>query len=175
MKSKCNLCGGRYPNIVNHIEKFHPSTISKSSGNLRIKSQRGQKKSLAGKKRIVVDGNNVAHSGDKGASFDKLEACINYLLKKNYNPTVIVARALRYRIKQSEKLIDAIDRGVILEAEPGLDDDCEIIERAMTLNCPVLTNDSYTNHRGKYSHVSNPFPRLQRFNYAIGKFKFRLN
>ena len=68
------------------------------------------------------------------------------LKKKGYSPLFVVSSALKYSINDYDGLMEWIKKGLIIEAPSGEDDDVTVLEYAKRYNCPIISNDRYSEY-----------------------------
>lgn len=91
---------------------------------------------------ILVDGSNVAWYGQDKPRLGNILSLRDHLRQAGYFPIYIcVDAALTYRIDQSAKLENLVEKHVVITADAGTAADEAIVREAKRLGCPVITND----------------------------------
>ena len=105
---------------------------------------------------VIIDGNNVAYSLAKSKSPElrPLLKVRKKLIDEGYEPVVVVSAALRHRIDDRQTMLRLIRMGAIEEAEPGMDDDIAILERARQMKAQmIISNDSFQEYTELFSDL----------------------
>ena len=114
----------------------------------------GARRALTGPtRRILVDGSNVAWTGqprEAGARLENLRRVRESLLREGYFPVeIIVDASLPWQIDNPERLRQWDARGEIRVADAGIEADDLLVSEARRWGCPILTNDRMRErHRG---------------------------
>ena len=140
---KCPVCGKtvKSSELQRHLDRFHGEiSFSTAKTNSSIKS-----KSISSKINLIVDGNNVAYFLSRPL-FSALKLMYLTLKKKGYSPLFVVSSALKYSINDYDGLMEWIKKGLIIEAPSGEDDDVTVLEYAKRYNCPIISNDRYSEY-----------------------------
>ena len=106
--------------------------------------------------RAIVDGSNVAHSGegDVGQLRD-IVAVREKLAAEGYEPIVIVDAALRHRIDDPAGYERMVNDGELRQAPAGTDADYFILSFARDMDGVVVSND-------RFKDRLKSFPELRR-------------
>jgi hypothetical protein len=110
----------------------------------------------------VVDGNNVAyHLAPNGMPRVKnLILGHRSLTKAGYRVVIVISAALSHNIDQPDVLQQLIDRGQVIKAKRGTNDDLTIIRIAQQDNADIVSNDRFLDWRGRYPWLES---RLKRY------------
>jgi hypothetical protein len=100
--------------------------------------------SEGGGKTAIVDGSNVAHSGEGGeAKLANIRLVCDRLRDQGYEPIVVVDAALRHQIDERDDYESMVDDGSIRQAPAGTDADYFILSFARELDASVVSNDRF--------------------------------
>ena len=147
---------------VYHMTTYHPDLIQTGGApNWNRKSMKSSKK------KIIVDGNNVAYSSGS-PRIHNLKSVRSELIKQGYEPIIVVSSALFHNIDNRDELQRLHRIGWISVADENDSDDIEIIELAVRYNCEIVSNDRYLDHRGNYRGIFD-FSKLRKFAISNGK------
>ena len=145
-----------------HMDRYHPELIV-----TRPKSRKNVRPSPS-KNPIVVDGNNVAYSGDNASMYNIKLARIS-LIEKGFDPIIVISSALFHAIDDKDELKRFYNMGWVKVADDQESDDVEIIEQGMRYQCRIVSNDRYSEYREIYAGRFD-FYKLVRFAFAEGRF-----
>lgn len=98
-----------------------------------------------GKKPIaLVDGSNVAHSGEgEKARLENIRLVVEKLREEGYEPIVVADAALRHQIDDVEGYEARVENGKIRQAPSGTDADYFILAFARELDASIVSNDRF--------------------------------
>jgi hypothetical protein len=92
----------------------------------------------------IVDGSNVAHSGEGGgARLENIRLVCAKLVEQGYDPVVVVDAALRHQIDDPEGYERLVKEGRIRQAPAGTDADYFILSFARELDASIVSNDRF--------------------------------
>jgi hypothetical protein len=104
----------------------------------------GDREQHGGGQTAIVDGANVAHSGEGDAvRLDNILLVCDRLRQQGYEPVIVVDAALRHRIDDSQAYERMVDDGTIRQAPAGTDADYFILSFARELDAAVVSNDRF--------------------------------
>jgi len=144
------------------MDRYHPELIV-----TRPKSRKNVRPSPS-KNPIVVDGNNVAYSGDNASMYNIKLARISFI-EKGFDPIIVISSALFHAIDDKDELKRFYNMGWVKVADDQESDDVEIIEQGMRYQCRIVSNDRYSEYREIYAGRFD-FYKLVRFAFAEGRF-----
>ncbi|MFW9943950.1 MAG: hypothetical protein ACFFB7_03045 [Candidatus Sifarchaeia archaeon] len=110
----------------------------------------------------MVDGNNVAyHLAPTGTPRVKnLILCHQSLTMAGYRVITVISAALSHRIDKPDVLQQLIDRGQVIKAKTGTNDDLTIIRIAQRDNADIVSNDRFLDWRDRFPWLES---RLKRY------------
>lgn len=110
----------------------------------------------------LVDGSNVAHTGESGARLENIKLVCNKLAAKGFHPLVVADAALRHQINDERGYEQLVEEGKIRQAPAGTDADYFILSFARELDACVVSND-------RFKELQDSFPeaREQVIRYMI--------
>jgi hypothetical protein len=99
----------------------------------------------AGEKPIaLVDGSNVAHSGEgERARLQNIDIVVEKLIEEGYRPIVVVDAALRHQIDNRPLYEQQVGDGKIRQAPAGTDADYFLLAFARELDASIVSNDRF--------------------------------
>jgi hypothetical protein len=169
---KCKICGkSMYNDVDYHFQKFHPELITDTGENTKKKVV---PKKLGSKPKIIVDGNNVAYSTGNNPLVFHLKSVRAQLIKNNYDPIIIISKALVHSIDDKTELLRLIRIGWLTEADNDRDDDIEIIETAIQYKTKIISNDNFQEHKKAYSKHYD-FSKVTKFSIINDKITVKLD
>ncbi len=92
---------------------------------------------------VIVDGSNVAKTGDGKATLQRIVNMMKYLENNNVKALFIVSAGLRHVVDQKAKYEKLIRNGVLHQAPAGCNDDEFIIEYSQIFKARIITNDRF--------------------------------
>ena len=98
---------------------------------------------VMGEKPAVVDGSNVAHFGETGASVENIGLVCDKLIEQGWDPVVITDAALRHQIDNEAAYERMVRDGTIVQAPAGTDADYFILSYARRLRAHIVSNDRF--------------------------------
>lgn len=109
-----------------------------------------------------MDGNNVAyHLAPQGKPrIANLLLAYRSLANSGLKPLIVISSALAHQIDKPEGLRELKERGVVLEAPRGADDDLTIIQLAKKKNADIVSNDRFLDWTERFPWISE---RLKRY------------
>ncbi|MFW9996499.1 MAG: protease Lon-related BREX system protein BrxL [Candidatus Odinarchaeota archaeon] len=131
------------PGSPEPLESPEVSAVSKTS----TKSSR---------KRIVVDGNNVAYEREpRNSPVARKIVMLYHWLKNSFGMDIqiFVSSALKHFAKDFSELQGLIDTGHVQETPAGVSDDYFIINYAVQTDSLILSNDRYKEWKEKYPNL----------------------
>ena len=108
---------------------------------------------MAGRKKILVDGSNVAHEETTHSGKPKvanLVAMRRALLKEGFDPLIVVDASLVHQVDDRDQLEALVDRQEVRQVPAGTDADFFIIGLAEELDAQIVTNDRYRDYVDKH-------------------------
>ena len=161
---RCKMCNKNIQSDLEyHFERFHPELIASNRSPNRLR-----KTSIIKRKKIVVDGNNVAYFGGT-PKVKNLKICRGRLQKLGYDVIIIISSALIHSIDDKAELLRMQRLNWITTAENDVSDDIEVIEMAMRYSCEIVTNDRFLDHQPVYAQMFD-FSKLRKFRISDKKF-----
>ncbi|NHI83942.1 MAG: hypothetical protein EAX81_06545 [Candidatus Thorarchaeota archaeon] len=152
-RSRCPYCDRLFNRDIldEHIRKCKKQSHTTSS-DARILKRRI----------LIVDGNNVAyHLAPRGKPrVANLLLAYRSLLSSGFKPLIVVSSALAHKIDRPDSLRELIDRGMVVEAPRGTNDDLTIIERAREKDANIVSNDRFLDWTERYPWIVS---RLKRY------------
>ena len=119
---------------------------------------------------VLVDGSNVAHSGEgEQAVLANIVAVCDKLREEGYESVVVVDAALRHRIDDREGYERMVDGGTIRQAPAGTDADYFILSFARELDASIVSNDRFRDHQKAFPDAAK---RLIRYMVVKGEVVF---
>jgi hypothetical protein len=91
----------------------------------------------------IVDGSNVAFSGEGGARLANIRLVCEKLEEQGYETVIVVDAALRHQIDDSRGYEEMVEAGRIRQAPAGTDADYFILSFARELDASVVSNDRF--------------------------------
>jgi hypothetical protein len=91
----------------------------------------------------LVDGANVAHSGEEGARLDNILRICEKLEVEGLDPIVVVDASLRHAIDERREYERLVEAGRIRQAPAGTNADYFILSFARELDAAVVSNDRF--------------------------------
>jgi hypothetical protein len=121
------------------------------NGGKEREREKKEKEDGAGESRerpiALVDGSNVAHSGEGGGPrLDNIVLICRKLDEEGYEPIVVVDAALRHQIDERKEFEERVDEGRIRQAPAGTDADYFILSFARELDAAVVSNDRFRDY-----------------------------
>jgi hypothetical protein len=110
---------------------------------LRLPTKRRMGEENGNGKTAIVDGSNVAHSGEGDARLENIRLVCGKLREQGYEPIVVVDAALRHQIDQRAEYESMVDDGSIRQAPAGTDADYFILSFARELDASIVSNDRF--------------------------------
>jgi hypothetical protein len=95
------------------------------------------------RKRVIVDGSNVAHAGEHGARLSTLLAVRDELIDEGFDPIIVADAALRHQIDDGPGYEQLIEEGTVQQAPAGTDADYFILSFAKELGASIVSNDQF--------------------------------
>jgi hypothetical protein len=95
------------------------------------------------RKIALVDGANVAHSGEEGARLDNILLICEKLEEEGLEPIVVVDASLRHAIDERGEYERMVEAGRIRQAPAGTNADYFILSFARELDATVVSNDRF--------------------------------
>jgi hypothetical protein len=95
------------------------------------------------RKIALVDGANVAHSGEEGARLDNILLICGKLEEEGLEPVVVVDASLRHAIDERGEYERMVEAGRIRQAPAGTNADYFILSFARELDAAVVSNDRF--------------------------------
>ncbi|MFW9930703.1 MAG: hypothetical protein ACFFD1_15040 [Candidatus Thorarchaeota archaeon] len=92
---------------------------------------------------IIIDGTNLACE-TKPPSLFNINLAEEFLVNLGFDIICFVSPALKYRIKEKEKLLEKIKFRQIIQTPAGSYDDRFILETAKRFNAYILSNDKFS-------------------------------
>jgi len=110
----------------------------------------------------VVDGSNLAYHLAPSGIPRVRNLIVGYqsLTKAGYRVITVISAALSHNIDQPDVLQGLIDRGQVIKAESGTNDDLTIIRIAQRDNADIVSNDRFLEWRDRYPWLES---RLKRY------------
>ncbi|MFX1264539.1 MAG: hypothetical protein ACFFH0_04125 [Promethearchaeota archaeon] len=110
----------------------------------------------------VVDGNNLAYHLAPNGTPRVRNLILGYqsLAKAGYRVITVISAALLHNIDQPDVLQGLIDRGQVIKAKSGTNDDLTIIRIAQRDNADIVSNDRFLEWRDRYPWLES---RLKRY------------
>lgn len=97
-----------------------------------------------GSRIAIIDGSNVAHSGEgEKPSLHAIELIRQKLVEDGYEPVIVVDAALRHQIDDQREYEKMVDGGILKQAPAGTDADYFILSFARELDAVVVSNDRF--------------------------------
>ena len=96
-----------------------------------------------GEKPAVVDGSNIAHFGETGASIENIALVCDKLIEQGWDPIVIADAALRHQVDNGAAYERMVRDGTIVQAPAGTDADYFILAYARRLHAHIVSNDRF--------------------------------
>ncbi len=114
------------------------------------------------KRRLVVDGNNVAYSlSPQGKpKAQNLSLAYHSLTGAGYNPVFVISAALAHKIDNPGALSAFMLGATVDEAPRGTNDDIRVIHLAKKLDADIVSNDRFLDWIDRYPWVTS---RLRRY------------
>jgi hypothetical protein len=92
----------------------------------------------------LVDGSNVAHSGEgERARLQNIDIVVAKLVEEGYRPIVVVDAALRHQIDNRPLYEQQVGDGKIRQAPAGTDADYFLLAFARELDASIVSNDRF--------------------------------
>ena len=152
-RSRCPYCDRLFnrDELDNHIARC------------RLKGSKQREKIQIAKRKVVVDGNNVAYylSSDGHPRVAGILLAVNSLKQVGLQPKVVVSSALKHSIDNPEKLQELIDSKLVEEAPRGSDDDLHIIRLAEKINSDIVSNDRFLEWQGRFPWLDSRILRYR--------------
>jgi hypothetical protein len=105
-------------------------------------------------KATIVDGSNVAHSGEGGgARLENIRLVCVKLIEQGYDPVVVVDAALRHQIDDSAGYERLVKEGKLRQAPAGTDADYFILSFARELDASIVSNDRFKDRLETFPEV----------------------
>lgn len=111
---------------------------------------------MKSKKKIVVDGANVAYiekSQSGNPKVSNLTAVYQALKERGFEPIIIVDAALQYDIDDRQQFESLIENQTVRQAPAGTDADYFILETAEKYHARIVTNDQYKDYQNDYPWI----------------------
>lgn len=111
---------------------------------------------MKSKKKIVVDGANVAYiekSKSGNPKVSNLVAVYQSLKEKGFDPIIIVDAALQHKIDDPQKFEKLLENQTVRQAPAGTDADYFILETAKEYHARIVTNDKYEDYQKDYPWI----------------------
>jgi hypothetical protein len=116
---------------------------------------------------VLVDGSNVAHSGEgEQAVLANIVAVCDKLREEGYEPVVVVDAALRHQIDDRGGYERLVDDGAIRQAPAGTDADYFILSFARELEASIVSNDRFRDRQKSFPDAAK---RLIRYMVVKGE------
>ena len=116
---------------------------------------------------MLVDGSNVAHSGEgERVLLGNIVAVCDKLREEGYEPVVVVDAALRHQIDDRPAYERLVDEGTIRQAPAGTDADYFILSFARELEASIVSNDRFRDHQKAFPDAAK---RLIRYMVVKGE------
>ena len=152
-RSRCPYCDKLFnrDELDNHITRC------------RLKELKQRGKAPNAKRKVVVDGNNVAYylTPDGHPRVAGILLAVNSLRKAGLQPKVVVSSALKHSIDNPEKLQELVDSRLVIEAPRGSDDDLHIIRLAEKTNSDIVTNDRFLEWQDRFPWLDSRILRYR--------------
>lgn len=149
-----------------HLVKYHPEEMIVQDNQMQRKPVYSRSK----KPYCVIDGNNVAYY--LGNPSIKAIKQARVVLRKEFEPIIIVSAALRHKIDDVMELTRLINLGWIIEAESKTDDDVTVIEEAYRKKCIIVSNDNYKEYIEEYTSPDWSLSKnIRNYRFIDNKFK----
>ncbi|MFX1579342.1 MAG: hypothetical protein ACFFBJ_06805 [Promethearchaeota archaeon] len=121
-----------------------------------------RRRSFSKKRKVIVDGNNVAYSlspyGKPNAR--NLSLAYRSLTSAGFDPIFVISAALIHKIDNPETLDAFIMSAKVEKAPRGTNDDFRIIQLAKKLNGEIVSNDRFLDWIDRYPWITS---RLRRY------------
>ena len=116
---------------------------------------------------VLVDGSNVAHSGEgEHVLLGNIVAVCEKLREEGYEPVVVVDAALRHQIDDRAAYERLVDDGTIRQAPAGTDADYFILSFARELEASIVSNDRFRDRQKAFPDAAK---RLIRYMVVKGE------
>ena len=116
---------------------------------------------------VLVDGSNVAHSGEgEQPVLSNIVAMCDKLREEGYDPVVMVDAALRHQIDDRAGYERMVDDGAIRQAPAGTDADYFILSFARELEASIVSNDRFRDRQKAFPDAAK---RLIRYMVVKGE------
>ena len=124
----------------------------------------------ASRKIAIVDGSNVARSGEaEQAKLEYITLVITRLREEGFEPLVVVGAALRHHIDEPGEYERLVETGAIRQAPAGTDADYFILAFARELDAHIVSNDRFRDREAAFAEVSD---RAIRYMILTGEVVF---
>ena len=141
-----------------------------TSGNAERPSEPAEHGAEGSAPLVLVDGSNVAHSGEgEQAVLSNIVAVCGKLRGEGYEPVVVVDAALRHKIDDRDGYERMVDGGTIRQAPAGTDADYFILSFARELEASIVSNDRFRDHQKAFPDAAK---RLIRYMVVKGEVVF---
>lgn len=152
-RARCPCCGRLFnrDKLDAHVQRCR-----------RGNSQRDSVPKSSTRRKLVLDGNNIAFymSTNGTPQVSNLLRAYQSLKSTGYRPIIVVSAALKYRIDQPDILQSLKNRKIVIESPRGTDDDLTIIQLAKQRNANIISNDRFLDWRERYPQLDS---RLIRY------------
>ncbi|KXH76011.1 MAG: hypothetical protein AM326_08040 [Candidatus Thorarchaeota archaeon SMTZ-45] len=152
-RARCPYCDRLFNRDVldAHVEKCR--TQEQVGNNLELRSQ---------KRKIVVDGNNVAYhlTPQERPQAQNLALAYYSLTASGFDPIFVVSAALDHTIDSPSSLDSFMMSATVIKAPQGTNDDLKIIQLAKKLGVEIVSNDRFLDWIDKFPWLTS---RLRRF------------
>lgn len=101
----------------------------------------------------VVDGTNVAKTGNCKGVLRNLVKMMAYLDEHGLKGLFIVSAKLRHDIDDKQGLEELIQQGIIHQAPAGVNDDEFILAYSKEFNAKVISNDQFKDYQDSYPEI----------------------
>jgi hypothetical protein len=122
------------------------------------------------RKKVIVDGSNVAHSAEgEPARLEHIKAVRRKLDEQGYEPIVVVDAALRHQIDDGAEYERMVEEGALRQAPAGTDADYFILSFARELDAKIVSNDRFRDRAAAFPEVRR---RVIRYMVVDGEVVF---